>query len=154
MSIFSKTKKHVIQDRDFGRIEFHQDRWVGNAFFSPASKEVSLSLSGNQDGPYDQARREWADIPKRYQRLKSDISSALLELYSEHVAVLHEEDLSEDTPRIKTSDDVWEAFSLIVIAVNLNGDFELTYCFSQSNDDSLFAVSIKDDKIIGEFIGD
>jgi len=154
MRLFRKSKKHTIEDPTFGNMEFRGGSWVGKVFFQPEGVELSVCLSGDEVGPNEEARQQWSTLDKRYQSLKPQIASALLKLYREHFALLDQKDLADDFPQIRTGEDVWSAFSLILIAVHPGRQFDLTYCFSGSNDDSLFVVSIKDETVACEHVGD
>ena len=154
MKFFIRNRKATIVNRYFGDLELHGECWSGKVFFPPENVDLQVCISGNEAGVDREAEEQWLILPERYNKLRPSIASELFALYSDYVKQLDEGDLAEDFPRPLAVGEIWSAFSLILINLLPQKHFELVYCFSESNDDSLFTINVEGETVKGQYTGD
>jgi hypothetical protein len=155
MTIFGKFKAKVFKDPLLGDLRSRRPcHWDGSFVFEGEEEAVGISLPGDESGPSGEGRQSLLDFHERYADLRPTLDTVLFQLYGEHVEGLCEEDLSQDFPRISNSKDASRVFALVSIEVAGDSGIELTYCFSDSADDTIFLVRLVGDVASGKIYGD
>lgn len=154
MKFFKRKRKHTIVNHYFGELELQEECWSGKVFFPPENVDLQVCISGDEAGVNREAEEQWPTLPERYNRLRLSIASELFALYSNHLKQLDENDFAEDFPQPRCVEEIWSAFSLILIRLLPQKRFVLVYCFSESNDDSLFTINVEGETAKGQYAGD
>lgn len=137
----------VRDDQIFGKVKFRRpDVWEGELELGGVPVEVAIP--GDVEGPSGAYGPLFNSLPRRFELAKPAVGRALTARHEEHIATYGGAQLSV------ADSSVWEAFSLLSVELLSEEEAALWYCFSHSNDDSMFIVRLGPAGVAAEAIGD
>lgn len=152
MGIFDRFKKKKVQHSYFGVLELSgTGDWYGKISFEDDS--VGVTLPGDETGPMSFSEDVFHAFVTAYPNLRDEIAAGLFRLFQEH-AKDFVDDSEAHLPTISRMHDVWSHFSLISISIEPDRTVQLTYCFTEILDDTLFSATVVNGNIQCEIIGD
>ena len=153
MSFWKHKKPIQTNHPDFGALEYTgESRWTGKTVFRPENIQVGISLPGNETGPDSFCASEFSNLELVYPTVRKTIATELARIVSDHQSQFADD--PETDVVIHQPENVWAALSLISIDIHGENVYALTYCFADSNDDSLFSIAFINGAISAEYLGD
>ena len=79
--IFPEPRK--LYDEYFGEMNDNHGYFECNVFFKPINKKIEIGISGNENGPFKEARLFYKEVEANYEEIVKAVSPIILENFSD-----------------------------------------------------------------------